>query len=64
LVVKFVVFARWLASSLPEFISSPDNIHFLGFGHGSLLEAPSPLLGFGAEGKNARPEGSDATLKH
>jgi hypothetical protein len=44
LVVEFVVFARGLASLLPELISPPDNIHFLGCGHASSLKR-SPAFG-------------------
>jgi len=51
LVVEFVVFARGLASLLPELISPPDNIHFLGCGHASSLKR-SPALGFGRRGRN------------
>jgi hypothetical protein len=52
LVVEFVVFARGLASLLPELISPPDNIHFLGCGQCLFLEAQSRLWGLGAEGRN------------
>ena len=44
LVVEFVVFARGLASPLPELISPLDNIHFLGCGHASSLKR-SPAFG-------------------